>query len=213
MPVPVRTGGFGGAAGLAEHLRAERISLLIDATHPYAAGISANAAAAARMSGVPLLALRRPAWQPSDMDRWQFVAGAADAVRALADRPRRVFLALGRNEIGVFETAPQHVYLVRSVDPVEPPLAVPRASYVLGRGPFEAEDEIRLLQENGIDSIVCKNSGGPAAYGKLAAARRLGIEVFMFERPPLPDVACGKSVAEVEARAHQLLAPGKKRGV
>ncbi|RWD72733.1 MAG: precorrin-6A/cobalt-precorrin-6A reductase, partial [Mesorhizobium sp.] len=109
--VPVRVGGFGGAAGLAAYLRQEKVDLLIDATHPYAARISANAAEAARQSGVPILALRRPGWEPVAGDHWTLVDSAAEAARALGRAPRRVFLAIGRQEAGVFEAAPQHCYL------------------------------------------------------------------------------------------------------
>ncbi|TIW51344.1 MAG: precorrin-6A/cobalt-precorrin-6A reductase, partial [Mesorhizobium sp.] len=111
--VPVRVGGFGGAAGLAAYLRQEKVDLLIDATHPYAARISANAAEAARQSGVPILALRRPGWEPVAGDHWTLVDSAAEAARALGRAPRRVFLAIGRQEAGVFEAAPQHCYLIR----------------------------------------------------------------------------------------------------
>src|SRR5262249_51147659 len=124
-PVPVRIGGFGGAEGLADYLKSERIDRLIDATHPYAAQMSENAAGAAALTNVPLLALRRAPWPAVDGARWTEVADTPAAACALGTAPRRVFLALGRNEIAAFETAPQHVYLVRSVDPVEPPLAVP----------------------------------------------------------------------------------------
>lgn len=213
MPVPVRVGGFGGADGLAAYLRNARIDLLIDATHPHAARISANAAEAARIADVSIIALRRPAWQSSPDDRWDFVADAADAVRALGPKPRRVFLALGRNEVRAFEAAPQHFYLVRSVDPVEPPLAVPDVRYVLDRGPFEQAGETELLRENRIDAIVCKNSGGAAAHAKLVAARSLDIDVFMFDRPKLPDVPAGATVAEVAEMVDHLLGPEKKRGV
>ena len=108
QPVPVRIGGFGGAQGLADYLAAERIDALIDATHPYAAIIAANAARAAGAAGVPLLGLRRPPWMAVAGDRWIEVDDVAAAVRALGEAPRRVFLALGRNEIAAFETAPQH---------------------------------------------------------------------------------------------------------
>src|SRR5215472_902479 len=100
QPVPVRSGGFGGAAGLAEYLRQERIDVLIDATHPYADIISANAVQAARQSKMPLIALRRPAWPALAGDRWSEVADVADAVRRLGERPRRTFVTLGRTELG-----------------------------------------------------------------------------------------------------------------
>jgi len=198
-PVPVRVGGFGGAGGLAQYLTTERIDRLIDATHPYAAVMSAHAAQAARRAGVPLLALRRPAWRPSAGDRWREAADTREAARTLGDQPRRVFLALGRNEIAAFVTAPQHVYLVRSVDPVEPPLAVPHATYIRARGPFAEADDRALLAAHAIDVVVSKNSGGDAAYGKIAAARVLGIEVVLLRRPALPDVPGVETIEDAAA--------------
>ncbi|WP_029621060.1 cobalt-precorrin-6A reductase [Pseudorhizobium marinum] len=203
--VQLRVGGFGGADGLAEYLRENRIAMLIDATHPYAAQISANAAAASRLSGVPLLALRRAPWQRQEGDRWHAVASVAEAVAALGDMPRRVFLTLGRQELLPFEAAPQHDYLIRSVDPVEPPLDVPHAVYITDRGPFEEVQEAALLSRHGIEVIVAKNSGGPASYGKIAAARALGIDVVLIERPALPDVeAVGSVEAMIERLVHAL---------
>lgn len=199
MPVRVRSGGFGGASGLATYLAEERVDLLIDATHPYAAMISANAAEAAARARVRILALRRPPWLRQAGDRWIEVADLREAVRALGDAPRNVFLALGRNDLAPFEAAPQHRYLIRSVDPVTPPLRLPHAAYVTARGPFGEADEHALLQHHGSEVIVAKNSGGDSTYGKIAAARALGLEVIMPRRPPLPDVPSVVSVEEVLA--------------
>lgn len=184
QPVPMRVGGFGGAAGLATFLTEERFDLLVDATHPYAARISANAAEAARLTGVPLVSLSRPAWVEEKGDRWERVGSVEEAVTALGSIRRYAFLALGRQELLPFETAPQHSYLIRSVDPVEPPLAVPNARYMTARGPFALADEIAMLKGNDIDVIVSKNSGGAAAYAKIEAARALSIPVIMIDRPP-----------------------------
>ncbi|MCJ9674897.1 cobalt-precorrin-6A reductase [Neorhizobium sp. SHOUNA12B] len=197
QPVPVRVGGFGGAEGLAAYLRQKGISILIDATHPYAARISRNAAEAAEISGVPLVALRRSAWQRQPGDRWSEVDGVADAVNAVGEVPRKAFLTLGRQELLPFEAAPQHAYLVRSVDPVEPALSVPNAVYLTARGPFEQADEAQLLRDHGIEVIVAKNSGGPASYGKIAAARELGIDVILIRRPDLPEVPSVETVEEM----------------
>ena len=215
---PVRTGGFGGADGLAAYLRETQTNLLIDATHPYAARISANAAIAARTAGVPIFALRRPGWQPVEGDRWVPVDNVADAASALGSAPRRVFLALGRQEVAAFEAAPQHHYLIRSVDPVEPGLAVPDADYLLARGPFREADEDALLRSHRIDTIVSKNSGSGATYGKIAAARALGIEVVMVRRPALPDVPSAETVESLAAIVDQfavdhLARPVDERGV
>ncbi|MDX8454015.1 cobalt-precorrin-6A reductase [Mesorhizobium sp. VK9D] len=211
--VPVRVGGFGGADGLAAHLREERVDLLIDATHPYAARISANAADAARQSGVPILALRRPGWEPVAGDRWTLVDNVTEAASALGTPPRRAFLAIGRQEAAAFEAAPQHRYLIRSVDPVEPKLAVPDALYLLARGPFSEADERALLEKYGIDAVVSKNSGGDATYGKIAAARALGIEVVMIRRPALPDVASAPTVDALARKVDHLFDPVAERGV
>jgi precorrin-6A/cobalt-precorrin-6A reductase len=208
--VPVRIGGFGGADGLAAYLEGNRIDLLVDATHPYAARISTNAARAAELAGVPAIALRRPAWEQQPGDRWTHVDSTAQATSLLGETPRKVFLALGRQELLPFEAAPQHSYVVRSVDPVEPPLDLPNAAYILARGPFSEADDRALLETHAVDAIVSKNSGGPATYGKIAAARALGIEVFLIRRPPLPDLPSGASVEDVVTLALHVL---EKRGV
>jgi precorrin-6A/cobalt-precorrin-6A reductase len=213
QPVPVRSGGFGGAAGLAGYLRDQRIDLLIDATHPYAAAISANAAEAAQATGVRLLALRRPPWQQIAGDNWLEVEAVAAAVRALGATPRRVFVALGRSELGAFETAPQHVYLVRSVDRVEPPLAVPQANYLTARGPFSEAADRALLEQHRIDVVVAKNSGGEATYGKIAACRALGLPVIMLRRPALPEAESVATAGEVLAWLDHALTLSTARGV
>jgi precorrin-6A/cobalt-precorrin-6A reductase len=202
--VPVRIGGFGGAQGLADYLATERIDALVDATHPYAAVISANAARAAELSQTPLLALRRPPWLIVAGDQWIEVADVNGAVAALAGPSRRVLLALGRNELAPFTRSPQHHYLVRSVDPVDPPLAVPHAVYVTGRGPFSEADDRALLEAHGIEVVVAKNSGGSATYGKIAAARVLGLPVVLLRRPALPDVAAVETVEAAVAWIDQL---------
>ncbi|MER9135513.1 cobalt-precorrin-6A reductase [Mesorhizobium sp. M0830] len=216
--VPVRTGGFGGADGLAAYLREMSVDLLIDATHPYAAQISANAAQAARVAGVPILALRRPGWEPVEGDRWTLVDTFGDAAQALGSAPRRVFLALGRQEVAVFKAAPQHHYLIRSVDSVEPKLAVPDANYLLARGPFREMDERALLEKHRIDVVVSKNSGGAATYGKIAAARALGLDVVMVRRPDLPEVPSAETVEQLAAVVDQFgvdhfVEPAAERGV
>jgi precorrin-6A/cobalt-precorrin-6A reductase len=208
MPGPVRIGGFGGADGLAEYLRAEHIDMLVDATHPYAATMSRNAAEAAAKTGIPFIALHRPAWTPVAGDRWTEVANAREAVRALGAAPRRVFLALGRQEIAPFGAAPQHHYLVRSVEPVDPPLPVPHTTYIEARGPFSEADDRALLEAHRIEVVVSKNSGGAAAYGKIAAARALGIEVILLRRPTLPDVPSVATIAEAVAFIDHALVSG-----
>lgn len=187
-PVRTRIGGFGGPGGLADWMRRDRTDLLIDATHPFAARMCVNAAAAAVSTGIPILAIRRPAWTQEPGDRWTEVASVADSVAALGEAPRRVFVTVGRLELAVFAAAPQHDYVVRTIEPVGGALPVPRLTAVSARGPFAASDEERFMREAGIAVLVTKNSGGDATYGKIAAARALGLPVVIVRQPKKPQV-------------------------
>jgi precorrin-6A/cobalt-precorrin-6A reductase len=185
--LPQRVGGFGGAAGLADYLRAHEITHVVDATHPFAVEMSRNAVAACAAAAVPLLALTRPAWEPALGDRWTRVSDIAGAVTAL-DRPRaRVMLAVGRMHLAQFAPNPQHAYLLRLVDPPVSPLPIPEAEVIVDRGPFDAASDRALMERHGIEIVVSKNSGGTGAYAKIAAARALGLPVIMIDRPPQPE--------------------------
>jgi precorrin-6A/cobalt-precorrin-6A reductase len=210
-PVPVRIGGFGGSAGLAAHLRSELVDLLVDATHPFAVQMSRNAVDASREAAVRLLALRRAEWTLVAGDRWIEVDGAEAAAAALGETPRRVFLALGRQEIAAFAAAPQHVYLVRSIDPVAG-RPLPNAVHVESRGPFCEADEVALMRTHAIDIVVSRNSGGSGAYAKIAAARSLGLPVVMIRRPRLPAAETVATVDEAVAFIDHALASAAERG-
>ncbi len=213
QPVPVRIGGFGGATALAAFLKVGGYDLLIDATHPFAERISANAAFAGETSGIAAIALRRAEWQRRPGDRWRDVQSIPAAIEALGPSPRHVFLATGRQGAHHAEAAPQHHYLVRSVDPVEPALALDNVDYVLDRGPFTLEGECDLLRQHDIDVIVAKNSGGAATYAKIEAARLLGIEVMMVARAPASIVEAVETVEAALAAIDHLFPPAMKRGV
>jgi precorrin-6A/cobalt-precorrin-6A reductase len=213
QPVPVRIGGFGGAAGLADYLLSGRTDALIDATHPYASVISANAVVAARKTGVPFVILRRPPWVAVAGDRWTEVNDVREAVKVLGKTPHRVFVTLGRNELAPFAAAPQHHYLVRSVDPVDPPLPLPHVSYVTGRGPFAEAGDRDLMTTHGIEIVVVKNSGGTATYGKIAAARELRIDVIMLRRPRVSEAPAVETIEDAVAWLDHALALAVVRGV
>ena len=185
QPIPVRVGGFGGIEGLAGYLRAERIGAVIDATHPFAARISANAVAACAAAGVPLAALERPPWAAGPGDDWQEVDSIADAARALPARPARVFLAIGRQELAPFAARAEHIYLLRLVDPPPAP-PLPGAEIVVDRGPFTEAGDRALMARFGTEIVVAKNAGGDGARAKLEAARALGARVIMVRRPAIP---------------------------
>jgi precorrin-6A/cobalt-precorrin-6A reductase len=196
QPLPTRVGGFGGVAGLQAFLQAERISHVVDATHPFAAQMSSNAVQASAAAGVPLLALERPAWQAQSGDVWTHVADIAAAVQALPAEPARVFLAIGKQNLTPFLACAQHWYLLRLVDPVLD-LPAARGHVVLDRGPFTLEGDRALLQAHGITHIVSKNSGGAGAEAKLVAARELGLPVVLIDRPYIPSRHTVGSVPEV----------------
>jgi precorrin-6A/cobalt-precorrin-6A reductase len=211
--VPVRVGGFGGAAGLADYLTAERVDALIDATHPYATAISDNAAAAAHQTNVAFIALRRPPWVKTAGDHWIEVDDVRGAVNAIGEKSRSVFVALGRNELAAFATAPQHRYLFRSVDPIDPPLPLPHAAYVTARGPFSEAHDRDLMTAHGIDVVVAKNSGGDAAYGKIAAARALGVDVVLLRRRPAEESPAVATIEDAVDWLDHTLTSAATRGV
>jgi precorrin-6A/cobalt-precorrin-6A reductase len=211
--VPVRTGGFGGIDGLVEFLTQQQIDLLIDATHPFADRISANAGAAVRIAGTRAFALRRAQWSPVEGDRWVSVDSVASAIAALGASRRSVFLAIGRQEAHAADAAPIHRYLVRSIDPIDPPLQAPDVEYILARGPFGLDDEIGLMRDHRIDAVIAKNSGGHATYAKIEAARLLGVEVIMVERPGTDGMPSFEEVDEALRHIDHLVSPAIERGV
>lgn len=184
--VNFRTGGFGGINGLKDYLAASGTEAIVDATHPFAAQMSRHAAAACAASGIPRAVLTRAPWTWTDGDQWTVVGDIAAAVAALGDRPRTVFLTVGSLHLAAFAAAPWHRYVVRSIDPPEAIASLPRHRLVLARGPFGLADETELMRQEQVDVLVTKNSGGSATGAKLAAARLLGINVVMIERPQAP---------------------------
>lgn len=202
LPVgQVRTGGFGGVDGLAAWLRSDGTDVVVDATHPFAAQMTAHAVAATAAAGVPLLVLRRAGWTAGPGDRWHRVPDAAAAAAALPALGRRVFLATGRGDLEAFAGLDLFC-LVRAVDPPEP---LPRrARVVLARGPFPVEAERALLREHRIDVLVTRDSGGTMTAAKLVAARELGLPVVLLDRPPAPDAP---TVSTVEQAVQAICRP------
>ncbi|WP_460123558.1 cobalt-precorrin-6A reductase [Pseudomonas sp. H3_G09] len=193
----VRVGGYGGAEGLAQFIADESVDLLLDATHPYAAQISANAARAAQLAGIPCWALRRPAWQPQAGDDWREVSDWAELIAALEPFHRPLF-TLGREPLQHLEEIPAHQFwTLRALD------ACPgnaRCEVIGARGPFLLEDERALFERRQIDVLISKNSGSTATEPKLEVARECGVPVLVLKRPGLPGVDQEfESVAEVLA--------------
>jgi precorrin-6A/cobalt-precorrin-6A reductase len=207
-PIPgrVRIGGFGGALGLAGYLAEQKVDRLIDATHPFAAGISEAARLACEAAQVPRLILQRPPWRRHPLDRWIDVDSLEAAAAVVGRVGRRAWLTVGAGAIASFAEADSVRFLVRLVDPPRERLPLRFHEVVLGRGPFTLAAERHLLQRHAIDVVVCKASGGAATEAKLIAARELSLPVIMVRRPPPPP---GAAVETIEA-ALDWLAGGER---
>jgi precorrin-6A/cobalt-precorrin-6A reductase len=197
--LPTRIGGFGGAMGLADYIRQENITHVIDATHPFAAEMSRHAVEACAAAHTPLIALERAPWTRVNGDNWSDVADIDAAVRGLPDTPARAFLAIGRQHIAPFAAKPQHAYTLRFVDAPEGALPLPNVEVIVSRGPFTLQSDRELMASRKIDVLVARNSGGNGARAKIDAARELGIPVIMITRPALPERPRVDSVEEVMA--------------
>ena len=196
QPLPTRIGGFGGASGLADTIKREGITHVIDATHPFAAEMSRNAIEACAQTGTPLIALERAPWSKAPGDIWIEVADVDAAVAALPEAPSNVFLAIGRQHIAPFARRPQHAYTLRFVDPPQAPLPL-AAELIVSRGPFTLDGELEMLRARKIAWIVARNSGGDGARAKVDAARLLGLPVIMISRPQVPERPRVENVTEV----------------
>jgi precorrin-6A/cobalt-precorrin-6A reductase len=197
--LPTRIGGFGGAAGLADYIRQERITHVIDATHPFAAEMSRHAVDACAVTSMPLIALERAPWKRTTGDSWVDVPDIDAAVAALPDAPARVFLAIGRQHIAAFAAKPQHAYTLRFVDAPGGALPLQKAEVIISRGPFTPDGDRELMASRKIDILVARNSGGSGARAKIDAACELGIPVIMIARPALPERPRVESIQEVLA--------------
>jgi precorrin-6A/cobalt-precorrin-6A reductase len=205
LPGLVRIGGFGGTAGLALYLKERSIDCVIDATHPFAAEISASARQACDNVGVRRLMLVRPPWRRHPLDRWIEVDGIEAAAAIVARVGQRAWLTSGASSIQAFALVHNVQFLVRLVDPPQAELPLRQYQVVIGRGPFSLTEERHLLQRHAIDVLVCKASGGGATEAKLIAARELSLPVIMVRRPrPEP----GQSVDTIDAALDWLAGSG-----
>ena len=216
-PIPMRVGGFGGVEGLARYINANGIRVVIDATHPFATEISANAVEACRQTQCPLIALERPPWRQQPRDDWQSHANVEAAIAALPDEPTVVFSGLGRLLLGALQAAPQHHYVIRLIDPPALLLKLPKTTLVMGRGPFKTADDITLFRAHGVQIVLAKNAGSQATVSKIDAARALGLKVMMIDRPAIPRRPAFQSVEAIWHELQRLVPAHKpspvKRGV
>ncbi len=176
-----RIGGFGGIEGLAEYIRHEGVEKLIDATHPFAKQISANAEAAAETAGIPLETLTRPPWKKQSGDNWLEAVDLDEACRRIPSGAR-VLLALGSQHIDLFKSRTDVFFLVRMVDEPGEMLPLPSHELLIAKPGLRWQDERDVLQKFAITHIICRNSGGTGAYAKIEAARELGLPVIMINR-------------------------------
>ena len=197
-PCKTRIGGFGGAVAMAAWLRAEGAVGVVDATHPFATQISANAVEASRLAELPHLAVQRAAWEPGE--KWQKFKCLADAVAALPEGSR-AFAATGRGGVEAFASRTDVTFILRSIEPITglPPHVIP----VQGRPPFSLEEECAFMRAEAVTHLITKNAGG-ARPAKLEAAERLDIPVFSIAMPPPPPTAMTCTVDEALVWAARL---------
>ena len=197
--LPTRSGGFGGASGLADYIRQQNITHVVDATHPFAAGMSRNAVAACAATRTALIALERAPWSKTPDDTWIEVADETAAAAALPDQRTSVFLAIGRQHLAPFVAKPQHAYTLRFVDAPDGALPLPDAGVIVSRGPFTLAADLELMRSRRIEWVVARNAGGSGARAKIDAARELGLPVVMIARPDLPERARTERIEDVLA--------------
>ncbi len=206
--VHVRIGGFGGADGLSAYLQSEHIGLVVDATHPFAAAISHNAAAAAATAAVPCFRLERRAWIAGPGDDWRIVADVTAAVAAIPPGAR-AFVTIGRQEITAFAARGDIHVIARMIE--APAAALPNATLILARPPFSLDGERRLFADLAVTILVAKNSGGDATAAKLAVARERRVPVIMIARPRKPAVPTFSTVDEMLAAIMHDRAPDRRK--
>jgi len=194
----VRIGGFGGRGGLTDFLREHAIAAVVDATHPFAATMSASAIAACTATSTPLVRLARPGWAAHpDADTWTWVDSPTAAAAAAADRGSRIFLTSGRTTLPAFFSLADRFVLVRLVEAANPGLPA-GWEVIRDRGPYTVENERLLMATHRIDLLVTKDSGGAMTAPKLAAAAELGAAVVVIRRPVVPGPADVPEVDSVE---------------
>lgn len=197
IPGIVRRGGFGGVDGLVDYLREQGIALMVDASHPFAAGISRHGQEASVQLGLPRLTLLRPDWRRL-AGEWRFMVPdmAAAAARLTKIGAQRIFVTTGAKDLAALANVPNAWFLIRLIEPLAEPLAIPSHALIFARGPFTSASERKLMAEHGIDALLTKDSGGHATYGKIVAARDLGLPVVMLSRP---ETYASESVDTVDA--------------
>jgi len=179
-----RQGGFGGVEGLVQYLKSEKIFAVFDATHPFATQITKNAFSACRSAKVPLARLTREPWVAETGDDWENVENIAQAAESIPIGAR-AFVTTGRQELEPYFNRNDIWILVRVIDMPTKQLALEKGKIIAGRGPFSIEDEVELMRGYAVNLLVSKNSGGQSSYGKIIAARRLGLPVVMVRPPEL----------------------------
>jgi len=195
LALETRTGGYGGEAGQIKFLQDNKITAIIDATHPFAEKITARTSHIARRLGLPCLHLIRPPWEPEEGDKWTFIASEEEAAKHIPVGTN-VFLATGRKTLDKFDNLPDRFLLSRQIDQPEGAFPFPGGTFLIARPPFTFEDEVALFTSHNVGVLVVKNAGGTASKSKLIAARKLGIPVLMISRPSPPQ---GEVVSTVQA--------------
>jgi len=199
VPGEIHIGGFGGVDGLTDYLQNNRIDAVIDATHPFALTITNHGVQSCHKVKVPYLRLDRPRWiVPTDTDVI-FTLDADEAARLIARTSKSAFLTIGRKDLVAFESLKKVKLLVRAIEQPDPNLNLEQTTFVTARPPFALVDEMNLMRNHQIDTLVSKDSGGDSTRAKLDAAAQLGIRIILLRRPPPPDGDCVSTINDALA--------------
>jgi precorrin-6A/cobalt-precorrin-6A reductase len=181
----IRVGGFGGAMGMSAFIEDKGITHILDASHPFSKNITVNSLLAAQLQKIDYLGFERPKWERQNGDTWKLVSDTNKAIKLIQETDR-VFVTIGSKEIRFLNRKPKPFYLIRMINEPEQKMLLDRFKLIFDQGPFTFEQELELMKEFSINKLISKNSGSNAVVEKINAARKLGIEVIMIERPTLP---------------------------
>ena len=174
-------------------LRDQSFGCVVDATHPYAAGVSASIAGAAEACGVKLYRVLR---EDEPVGPWNSVDSPQEAARFVADRPGNVLLTTGSKDLPLYAEAipdfTERVYVrilpVASSLEAASGLGLAVDHIIAMKGPFSKELNCALIRDLDIDILVTKASGAAGGFWeKVEAARECGIELVVIHRPVKED--------------------------
>ena len=176
-------------------------ALCVDATHPYATGITESVRAACAAANVPYRRLLRRAGDTSDA---LLVADAAEAAEYLQNTEGNVLLTTGAKELSAFAALPRERLYARVLPSHEGITAceaagIPHRNIIAMQGPFSEELNAALLRQFHIVYLVTKDGGAAGGYPEKArAAKTCGARLIVLRRPEETGETMEAILSEIE---------------